>query len=92
MSSPGDVAVVGGGIGGLASAFYLSTAGARVTLFEASDQLGGLGTFFDYHGRSLERFYHCMLPGDAHLRSLLRDLGIEQEAYWRETSFGFITP
>ena len=86
----GTVAVIGGGISGLACGHYLSRAGARVTLFEASDQLGGLGTFFDYRGLPLERFYHCMLPSDRHLLSLLQEIGLDGEAYWKETSFGFM--
>ncbi len=86
----GTVAVIGGGISGLACGHYLSRAGARVTLFEASDQLGGLGTFFDYRGLPLERFYHCMLPSDRHLLSLLQEIGLDSEAYWKETSFGFM--
>lgn len=84
------VAVVGGGIAGLAGAHFLASSGAKVTLFEASDQLGGLGTFFDYGGVSLERFYHCMLPSDRHLLGLLRAIGLEQETYWKETSFGYM--
>ena len=85
-----NIAVVGGGIGGLATAYWLAKAGARVTVFEASDQLGGLGTFFQYRNVSLERFYHCMLPSDRHLLGLLRELGLEDQIYWKETSFGFM--
>lgn len=38
-----DIAVLGGGITGLASAYYLSRSlpNARITLFEASSRLGG---------------------------------------------------
>ena len=86
----GNIAVVGGGIGGLVAAYLLAKAGARVTVFEASDQLGGLGTFFRYRNVSLEKFYHCMLPSDRHLLSLLRELGLDNQIYWKETSFGFI--
>ena len=54
--------VLGGGISGLAAAHRLGRAGVRVTLLEASPQLGGLGTFFAREGRSVERFYHCVMP------------------------------
>jgi len=84
------VAVVGAGIAGLACAHHLARSGAHVTLVESSDQLGGLGTFFDYRGAALERFYHCMLPSDRHLLALLGDVGLEDQAYWKETSFGFM--
>lgn len=89
-ASLGDVAVVGGGIGGLAAAHRLIGEGARVSLFEASDQLGGLGTFFQYGDSYLEKFYHCMLPSDEHLLPLLRSVGIADDVYWKVTSFGFM--
>jgi protoporphyrinogen oxidase len=89
-SNVGHVAVVGGGISGLAAAHFLAAAGARVTLFEASDQLGGLGTFFPYRDGYLERFYHCMLPSDRHLLGLLQDIGLNDQTYWKDTSFGFM--
>ncbi len=85
-----DIAVIGGGIGGLVMAYWLAKAGARVTVYEASDQLGGLGTFFQYRNISLERFYHCMLPSDRHLLGVLRELDLEDQIYWKETSFGFM--
>lgn len=85
-----DVAVIGGGIGGLVSAYWLAKAGARVTVYEASDQLGGLGTFFKYRDISLERFYHCMLPSDRYLLGVLHELGLDDQIYWKETSFGFM--
>ncbi|MGE0798209.1 MAG: FAD-dependent oxidoreductase [Lautropia sp.] len=89
-AGPGSVAVIGGGIAGLAAAHALARAGAAVTLFEASDRVGGLGTFFEYRGHPLERFYHCMLPSDRHLLPLLSELGLAADVYWKETSFGFL--
>lgn len=86
-----NIAVVGGGIGGLVAAYWLAKAGARVTVYEASDQLGGLGTFFQYRNVFLERFYHCMLPSDRHLLGVLREVGLEDQIYWKETSFGFMS-
>ncbi len=85
----GRVAVVGGGIGGLAAAHFLTAAGAEVTLYESSDRFGGLATFFEYEGSYLERFYHVMLPNDEHLLPLLGELGLRDSVYWSETSLGF---
>lgn len=87
---PGRVAVIGGGIAGLAAAHHLERAGAAVTLFEASDQLGGLGTFFRYQGLDLERFYHVMLPSDTALLSLLEEFGLGDRPYWTDSSFAMM--
>lgn len=84
------VAVIGGGISGMTAAFYLVRAGKQVTIFEASDQFGGLGTFFPYRDTYLERFYHCLLPGDENLLTLLRDLGMDDRVYWHTAEFGFM--
>ena len=84
------VAVIGGGISGMTAAFTLVRAGKRVTIFEAGDQFGGLGTFFPYRDTYLERFYHCLLPGDRNLMTLLGDLGLEDRVYWRTAEFGFM--
>lgn len=86
---PGRVAVIGGGIGGLSAAHFLTDAGAEVELFEASDQFGGLGTFFEHEGDCLDRFYHVILPTDDQLLELMEDLGIRDRVYWDEGSLGF---
>jgi len=83
------VAVIGGGISGLAAAYRLAQGGASVTLYEASHDLGGLGTFFQHDGRTFEKFYHCMLPSDEPLLALLSELGLRDEVYWKPTSFGY---
>ncbi len=89
-AAAGRVAVIGGGIAGLACAWRLARGGARVTLFESSGQLGGLGSAFDYQGVPVERFYHCMLPNDSHLLPLLAELGLVDDVYWRQTSFAYL--
>lgn len=91
MSRRPDVAVLGGGIGGLASAWYLARAGCRVTVLEGSDRFGGLGTFFEVDGRSYERFYHVMLPSDGPLLGLLDELGIGDRPAWTDSSFALLT-
>ncbi|XVS67063.1 FAD-dependent oxidoreductase [Actinosynnema sp. CA-299493] len=86
----GHVVVVGGGICGLATAHRLARGGTRVTLLEGSDQLGGLGTFFAWRDRWVERFYHCVMPTDDHLLDLLGDLGLRDSITWRPTRMGMV--
>jgi uncharacterized protein with NAD-binding domain and iron-sulfur cluster len=54
------VAIVGAGAAGLAAAYDLTRAGARVVVYEAAPQPGGLASGFRAEGWSwsLERFYH----------------------------------
>jgi protoporphyrinogen oxidase len=82
--------VIGGGICGLAVAHRLARAGTQVTLLEGTDQLGGLGTFFPWHDRWLERFYHCVMPTDENLLPLLEELGLRDDIRWERTSMGMI--
>jgi protoporphyrinogen oxidase len=88
-ATPQSIAVLGGGISGLACALRLAQEGKCVTLIEGSDQLGGLGTFFEHDGRSIEKFYHCMLPSDGPLLRLLETLGIRDDVYWKPTTFAY---
>ncbi|MCF7787846.1 MAG: NAD(P)/FAD-dependent oxidoreductase [Prosthecobacter sp.] len=88
-ANPRSIAVLGGGISGLTCALRLVQAGHRVVLIEASEQLGGLGTFFEHEGRTFEKFYHCMLPSDEPLLKVLETLGIRDEVYWKPTTFAY---
>src|SRR5215470_11134583 len=84
-----SIAVIGGGISGLASAYFLTQHGHRPVLLEASDRLGGLATHFEHDGVSLDRWYHVMLDSDADLCGLLAELGLSDRLIWRETGMGF---
>ncbi|HAL72799.1 MAG TPA: hypothetical protein DCP71_13615 [Verrucomicrobiales bacterium] len=87
--APRSVLILGGGISGLVCALKLAEQGRAVTLLEGSDQLGGLGTFFEHDGRTFEKFYHCMLPSDGPLLGVLEHLGLTPEIYWRPSSFAY---
>ena len=84
-----SIAVIGGGISGLASAYFLTQQGYRPILLEASDRLGGLATHFEHDGVSLDRWYHVMLDSDADLCGLLAELSLSDRLIWRETGMGF---
>ncbi len=85
-----QVAVIGGGISGLASAWRVSGLGHRVTLLEGEDVLGGLATTFPWRGGHLEKFYHCVLPSDDALVALIHELGLGSDLLWKRTHMGFM--
>ena len=72
-----QAAVIGAGIGGMAAAYDLARAGKDVTIYEASDHVGGLAAGFkepewDW---SVERFYHHWFQTDEHMLGLIEELG-----------------
>jgi len=84
------IVIIGGGITGLTASLNLAREGNDVTLIEAADHLGGLGTFFKSGTQWVDRFYHCQMPTDEHLLKLIGDVGLSDQMYWKPTHMGFI--
>jgi protoporphyrinogen oxidase len=80
------IAVVGGGIAGLAAAYRLQQRGRDVQVFEASDDLGGLAAVYDTAGDSIEKFYHHLSKSEETIVDLVGDLGLADELEWRYMS------
>jgi len=72
------VAVVGGGISGLAAAYRLTRSGASVTLYEASDRLGGLVRTESHGAYLMEAGPDCFLDKGG-IVDLCRELGLEDQ-------------
>ena len=83
--------IVGGGILGMTLAYHLAQQGKQVTLFEGSDRLGGLASAWRLGNVVWDRHYHVTLLSDTELRSLLTELGLEQDMQWVETRTGLYT-
>jgi protoporphyrinogen oxidase len=83
------VGIVGGGILGISLGYYLSRAGVRVSIFEASDTLGGLAGPIKMDGYNIDRFYHAILTSDGHLHELFDELGIADQYRCREAKTAF---
>jgi protoporphyrinogen oxidase len=75
------VAIVGAGMGGLAAAYDLASAGAQVTIFEAADYVGGLASGFrnDHWDWSVERYYHHWFASDKEMLGLIDELGLKDK-------------
>ncbi len=72
------VAIVGGGLAGLAAALECADAGAQVTLFEARRRLGGATFSVRRNGYWLDNGQHVALRCCTAYRAFLRRLGVEQ--------------
>ncbi|WP_255149059.1 NAD(P)/FAD-dependent oxidoreductase [Halorarius halobius] len=76
-------AVVGGGIAGLAAAHRLQQAGHEVTVFEASDAVGGLAATYETRGDRIEAFYHHLSKSEETIVELAEELGVGDRVEWR---------
>lgn len=74
--SGSSTAIVGGGLGGLATSVFLARAGRRVTLFERSSHLGGRARTDDFEGFRFNMGAHASYLGGAGA-SVLKELGVK---------------
>jgi squalene-associated FAD-dependent desaturase len=97
-----DVAVVGGGLAGLAAALAIGSAGHTVTVFEARPFLGGRATSYalntaDDNSPTIDNCQHVLLRCCTNLIDFYKRLGVEDriqfhgELYWIEPG-GRISP
>lgn len=85
------VAIVGGGVAGLVAAYRLSQAGRPVTLYEASNRLGGrmfTRANFNGDGQFCELGGELVDTGHVALRVLAEELGVRIERLASETDPG----
>lgn len=78
MNTP-RVAVVGGGLAGLAAALALADRGVRVTLVEGRPRLGGATYSFRREGMWIDNGQHVFLRCCTAYRSFLARLGVEED-------------
>ncbi len=79
------VAVLGGGVGGLACAHYLAKGGHVPVVLEESGWLGQLGAPVEHEGLRLDGFSNALRNSDTALCGLLGELGGLGRVVWRET-------
>ena len=78
----GHVGVVGGGITGLTAAYRLARLGYQVTLWERSEEFGGLAAAFDVPGGKIEKFYHHLFMSDRAIANLADEIGAGDTLRW----------
>lgn len=76
-----SIAVVGGGLAGLAAGLSLARRGDRVELFERSRLLGGRATSFEIDGIEVDNGQHVFLACCTAFAEFARDVGMERALY-----------
>jgi protoporphyrinogen oxidase len=82
------VGVVGGGVLGLALAYFLSREGVETIVFEGKDKPGGLLDYFNVDGAWIDKYYHCILSNDAEMLALVDELGLRDRVRFTATRQG----
>jgi len=83
------VAIVGGGITGMAAADTLSRNGVSCTIFEKDEALGGLAGSFKVDGVYLEKFYHHLFTSDLAMAGVIERLGLGDKLDWVRTTHSY---
>ena len=79
-----SVAIIGGGLSGLACAKYLSDAGHKPTVYEARDVLGGkVSAWQDEDGDWIETGLHIFFGAYPNMMNLFAELDIEDRLQWK---------
>src|SRR6266566_2970561 len=83
-SSQPTVAIVGGGLAGLAAACALSDSGFRVTLFERRPYLGGRASSYEHPGTGevVDNCQHVLFGLCTNLLAFYKTIGIEDKIRW----------
>uniref|UniRef100_A0A7S4EFS4 Amine oxidase n=1 Tax=Pseudo-nitzschia australis TaxID=44445 RepID=A0A7S4EFS4_9STRA len=84
------VAIIGGGLSGLACAKYLSDAGHEPIVYEARDVLGGkVSAWQDSDGDWIETGLHIFFGAYPNMMNLFEELDIEDRLQWKEHQMTF---
>lgn len=83
------IVVIGGGISGLAVAWYLSMEGHEVDVYEAEDTLGGNCRAVPLGQNWVDIYYHVVSTNSSPMRDLIASLGLDSDLYPVRTSMAF---
>ena len=80
------IAIIGGGMAGLGAAYEISRKkkNVEITIFEKSDQIGGLAFSKQIQGSFIEGFYHHLFPTYRDIIEVSKELGIGEKLFFRK--------
>src|ERR1035437_2278769 len=85
------VAVIGGGLAGLAAAARLLGDGLSVTIFVKFPQAGGLLGGVSGGGTAVERYYPPRFTSAVDCVSFAKEFGLQKDRVWLKSRMGFLS-
>ena len=82
------IAVLGPGLCGLASAYFLAKSGLNVVLLDWQEGRDPVGDWFEFDRTAFDRFSPGIESTDSSALGLIRDLGLAPELRWRTAAAG----
>lgn len=76
------IAIVGGGIAGLAAAYRLQQRGESVHVYEGTGDVGGLAATYETAGDRIEKYYHHLSKSEETIVELIEELGLGDDLQW----------
>lgn len=85
------IGIIGGGLMGMALAYFLSKSEKHVTVIEQGASLGGLNDSAQLENNlTIARYQHNILPNDNAIQLLCQELGLKDELIFFPARSGFI--
>ena len=85
------IGIIGGGLMGIALAYFLTEEGEQVTLLEQGADFGGLNSEIQFEDTlSVARYQHAILPTDHHAHQLCDQLGLSGDLVFHDVHTGFV--
>jgi protoporphyrinogen oxidase len=85
-----EIVVIGGGLSGLGAGYRLCQKGYNVTILEKEDHTGGLASSYSIGDDYIPKTYHHIMVEDTTTISLVKELKLHPDFYWKRLKTGFL--
>jgi len=85
------IAIIGGGVTGLALAYALARQDQAVAVFEKENKTGGLATAIETDHSPIDKYYRHIFPHHGELLDVIRCLGLEDRLVFKKASMAYFS-
>lgn len=83
------VAIIGAGYTGLSCAKRLIEKNYDVTIFESTDQIGGIAKCIDCNNTKIEKHYRHIFKSDNYVIDMIKEFNLLEKLHWNETKMAY---